>query len=172
MKNIPVIGIAAHGANQGKTRLLLSLLEEFSARGVQVCVLKHGQHIFLPPEKDSSLFMQAGAAASLVVTPAGWLLAAAPAQEPDFTAATRMLAQSCRADLLLVEGYKQGPHPKLLLTAQTLTQEKLLPHTVALVSDAAQHLPLPCFPTQNSASIADFIINYTQTNNAYTIPYL
>ncbi|MCL2496941.1 MAG: molybdopterin-guanine dinucleotide biosynthesis protein B [Clostridiales bacterium] len=169
MENIPVIGIAAHGANKGKTRLLLALLRELRAKGLRVCVLKHGQHVFLPPEKDSSLFMQAGAAASLIVTPEGWLLAAAPEQEPDFLVAARMLAQSCHADLLLVEGYKQGPHPKLLLTGEALTKEMLLPHTLALISDATQHLPLPCFAVEGSAAIAGFIIKYMQTNDRYSV---
>jgi len=160
MDAIPYIGIAAFGSGQGKTRLIVALLEEFARHGLSAAVLKHGQHVSWPAEKDSSLFMQAGAKAALVVSPAGWLLSAQPPEQPDFAAALRMLQQSCQADILLVEGYKQGSQPKLLLTEECLQQQQLLPHTVAIISDTLQHVTLPCFSSTDTQGIAGFILSY------------
>lgn len=159
MKQIPIIGIAAHGSDSGKTRLIVALLDEFAQKGLKVAVLKHGQHIALPTGKDSSFYMQAGAVAALVVAPDSWLMAALPEKEPDFDTALALLKQSCRADLLLVEGYKQGPQPKLLLTEEMLTGDMLLPHTLALVSDTPQTLQLPCFSSTDIVGIAYFIMH-------------
>jgi molybdopterin-guanine dinucleotide biosynthesis protein MobB len=160
MGETPLIGIAAPGSGQGKTRLILALLQEFAERGLRVAVLKHGQHVSWPADKDSGLYMRQGAAAALLVTPTGWLLAAQTPAEPDFDAAARLLKQSGAADLVLVEGYKQGPQPKLLLARATLSAAELLPHTVALISEAPQHLPLPCFRGAATEAIAGFIISY------------
>jgi molybdopterin-guanine dinucleotide biosynthesis protein MobB len=158
MKDLPLIGIAALASGQGKTRLILSLLEEFSRQGIKVAILKHGQHVQWPEDKDSSLFMQAGAAAALLVTPSGWMLSAAPEQEPSFALALKTLTENCPADLVLTEGYKNGPQPKLLLTEHSLKAGQVLPHTVALISEAPQNLPLPRFKSTATKQIADFII--------------
>jgi molybdopterin-guanine dinucleotide biosynthesis protein MobB len=138
----------------------VALLQELAQRGLKAAVLKHARHVSWPTDKDSGLFMQAEAIAALVVSPAGWQLSALPQDEPDFAAALDMLEQSCRADLALVEGYKQGPQPKLLLTKEGLSPQQLPPHTVALVSETPQHLALPCFSGTDIKGIADFIINY------------
>jgi molybdopterin-guanine dinucleotide biosynthesis protein MobB len=159
MRDIPLIGIAAPGSGYGKTRLILALLDEFARRGLMVAVLKHAHHINWPEDKDSSLYMRHGAASALLVAPACWLLSAASPEGLDFEAALGMLSQST-ADLVLVEGYKQGPQPKLLLTEESIDEGMLLPHTAALVSDARQHLPLPCFSCLDTAGIADFIMSY------------
>lgn len=160
MNDIPMIGIAARGAGQGKTRLILALLEEFTRRGLKVAVLKHAQHVSWPAKKDSGLYMRHGALSSLVVAPTGWQLSVAALEEPNFAAARDILLQSCCANLLLTEGYKQGPQPKLLLTEESANEEVLLPHTVALVSKAPQFLPLPCFSDEDTVGIVDFIIGY------------
>ena len=160
MRDAPLIGIAAPGSGLGKTRLILALLDEFARRGVLTAVLKHAHHISWPENKDSSLYMQHGAAAALLIAPTCWLLSAAPEEEPDFAVAQGMLRQSAPVDIVMVEGYKQGTHPKLLLTEETTSMEMLLPHTVALVSEKAQHLPLPCFSCLDTANIADFIMSY------------
>ena len=161
MEDLPLMGIAAPGSNWGKTRLILALLDEFIRRGLKVAVLKHAHHVSWSKEKDSGLFMEAGAQAALVVSSAGWLLSAATEEEADYTAVLRMLKQSCQADLVLVEGYKMGGQPKLQLTEETLGTEQLLPQTVALISSAPQKITLPCFEYTNIEGIADFIVSYS-----------
>ena len=157
---IPLMGIASDGSKKGKTRLILALLDELAHMGLTAAVLKHGQHVQWPIAKDSGLFMQAGATAALIASPSGWQLCAAPIEEVDFTLAIQILKQSCRADLVLVEGYKQGSQPKLLLSEDVLAEQQLLPHTVALVSDTVQHILLPCYNSMDIAGIANFIISY------------
>ncbi|MCL1975409.1 MAG: molybdopterin-guanine dinucleotide biosynthesis protein MobB [Firmicutes bacterium] len=158
MKNTPLIGIAAHSSQAGKTQLILSLVQELARRGLRAAVLKHASHINWPADKDSGLYMLHGAAASLIVSPTGWQLSAAPAQEPDFTLAKNLLEQSMPTDIILTEGYKNGPQPKLLISESVLDKELLLPHTIALISEAPQHLSLPCFRNTDIKEISEFIM--------------
>ena len=160
MKDIPLIGIAAHCSGAGKTQLILGLLEEFLRRSVKAAVLKHGQHVSWPEDKDSGLYMRHGAKAALLVAPAGRQLLIASAEEANFFAARDLLCRSATADIILVEGYKLGPQPKLLLTEECLAEEQLLPHTVAIVSDREQHSSLPCFSCADTTDIAGFIMSY------------
>ena len=163
MYTLPLMGIAAHGSNTGKTQLILALLEEFTKRGLKAAVLKHGRHIDWQQEKDSGLFMRHGAAASLLITPAGFQLLNVPHSEPPFALALNTLWQSGRPDITLVEGYKREDHPKLLLAQESLTKEQLLPRTVAIISEKRQHGPLPCFKHRETETIADFIMRYCGT---------
>ena len=157
---IPLIGIAASGSGAGKTQLILALLEELTKYGLNAAVLKHAQHMSWPIDKDSGLYMLHGAKSALAVSPMGWQFNASPTPEPDFSTALRLLEQNPPIDIILVEGYKKGPQPKLLLSSYNIGKEHLLPHTVALVSEAPQQLPLPCFDNTDTAAITTFIINY------------
>ncbi len=134
-----IIGLAGwNGA--GKTTLLCRLLPVLVKRGLRVSTLKHAHHGFDvdQPGKDSWEHRAAGASEVLVASANRWALMheLRGAPEPKLEELLRRLGP---ADLVLVEGFKHEPHPKLEI--YRLANGKAPLHTddpsiVAVVSDA------------------------------------
>ena len=76
----------------------------------------------------------------------------------------RLVAQMSPVDLILVEGFKHHPHPKLEICRAALGKPALFPvdpFVVAVASD--ERLPglaLPWLPLSDPAAIARFIIDH------------
>lgn len=147
--------------NTGKTGLMERLVTEFTARGLSVSTLKHAHHAFDvdQPGKDSFRHRQAGATEVLLASGARWALMAElrGAPEPSLDA---LLARLSPVDLVLVEGYKRSPHPKIEAYRAVAGQRLLAPDdpTIrAVASDSAHDLDRPVFDLDDTAGIAGFI---------------
>lgn len=118
----PLLGIAAWSGT-GKTTLLESLLPRLAARGLRTAVIKHAHHEFEvdQPGKDSHRLRQAGATPMLVASRARWamMMETPERQEADLTQLIEVV-RSQRPDLILVEGFKAWPLPKLELYREAL----------------------------------------------------
>lgn len=148
--------------DSGKTTLVARLVAEFTARGLRVSTVKHAHHDtdIDQPGRDSHRHREAGAAQVLLAGPRRWALMeelrAAP--EPPLAA---HLARLDKADLVLIEGYKQADHPMIELwrggiTAAPLAAER--PAIRALASDQGDGgTGLPVLHPDDVAGIADFI---------------
>lgn len=121
-ESLPLLGIAAWSGT-GKTTLLESLLPRLRQRNLQVAVIKHAHHAFDvdQPGKDSYRLRQAGATPMLVASRARMaLMMETPGQEePDLTTLIEAL-RPLAPDLVLVEGFKAWPLPKLELHRESL----------------------------------------------------
>src|SRR5687768_1759311 len=108
-----VIGLAGW-SGAGKTTLLARLLPRLIGRGVRVSTIKHAHHSFDmdQPGKDSHTHRLAGASEVLVSSAARWALVheLRGAAEPSLAVLLRKLNP---VDLVMVEGFKRGAHPKL-----------------------------------------------------------
>lgn len=155
------IGFCASFSNSGKTTLLLKVLEECLRRGIKTAVLKHGRHLQSSDMKDSNRFAAAGAAASLIVTPQGWIMEASPKEEMDIHRAAEMLAGCTGADLILVEGYKKAAIRKIAVCRSEISLE--LPgdecELIAVVSDRELDVAIPQFRFEDIGGLCDFILN-------------
>jgi len=72
-----------------------------------------------------------------------------------------LVARMAPVDLLLVEGFKHDPHPKLEVHRPSVGKPFLYPddpHIVAIASDETLMVPLPLLPLGEVAAIADFIL--------------
>ncbi|MBW6391180.1 molybdopterin-guanine dinucleotide biosynthesis protein B [Billgrantia antri] len=119
---LPLLGIAAWSGT-GKTTLLERLLPRLTARGLRVAVIKHAHHGFDvdQPGKDSHRLRQAGAAPMLVASRARWaMMMETPGQEEADLAQLIETVRGQRPDLVLVEGFKAWPLPKLELYREEL----------------------------------------------------
>ncbi|WP_071902341.1 formate dehydrogenase accessory sulfurtransferase FdhD [Cystobacter ferrugineus] len=96
----------------GKTTLITRLVPELRARGLRVGVVKHTSHPHpLHPEgRDTALHAQAGAALVAFATPQG-VQVSLPSPPARLSALLERFAG--HVDLVLVEGWKDGPLPKL-----------------------------------------------------------
>lgn len=99
--------------NTGKTTLIAALLPKLAARGLRVAVIKHDGHSFTPdvPGTDTHRFLTAGAVGAAVYDAEKYMLTK---REP--TDELALCAHFPQADLILLEGLKHSPHPKLILT--------------------------------------------------------
>ena len=108
-----VIGLAGW-SGAGKTTLLARVVPHLLGRGLRVSVIKHAHHSFDVdvPGKDSWVHRQSGAAEVLVSSGRRWALMheLRGVSEPKLP---ELLAKMSRVDLVIVEGFKSEPHPKI-----------------------------------------------------------
>jgi molybdopterin-guanine dinucleotide biosynthesis protein B len=137
-----IIGLAGW-SGVGKTTLLTRLIPLLIGRGLTVSTVKHAHHSFDmdKPGKDSHTHRLAGASEVLVSSQNRWALLheLRGAEEPPLSALLRKLSP---VDLVLVEGFKHGAHPKLEIYRAANGKPLLQPddaHIVAIASDD----PLP-----------------------------
>lgn len=100
--------------NSGKTTLVARLVERLAADGLVVSTIKHA-HVRFDidhPGKDSFRHRQAGARQVAVVSPLRWALMHELRGAPE-PALGEVLARLDPCDVVLVEGYKHDPHPKI-----------------------------------------------------------
>jgi molybdopterin-guanine dinucleotide biosynthesis protein B len=137
-----IIGLAGWSGS-GKTTLLTRVIPRLVARGLAVSTLKHAHHAFDvdQPGKDSHSHRMAGATEVLVGSANRWALVheLRGEAEPALGALIRRLSP---VDLVLIEGYKRAPHPKLEVYRAALGKPLLHPDDPAIVAIASD-TPLP-----------------------------
>jgi molybdopterin-guanine dinucleotide biosynthesis protein B len=151
-------------SGSGKTTLIEKLIPRLVQRGLRVSLMKHAHHTFDVdhPGKDSYRHRQAGASEVLVTSSRRWVLMheLRGAPEPSFDDLVKRVSP---CDLLIVEGFKFAPIPKLEVW-RAETGEALLhpndPHIVALATDARVETKLPVLDLNDDAGIAAFIVQY------------
>jgi len=156
-----LIGFAGWSGS-GKTTLVTSVLPVLIARGWRVSTIKHAHHGFdLDQEgKDSWRHRAAGASEVLIASETRWAimheLRGAP--EPELEA---LLAHLSPVDLVIVEGFKRSPYPKIEVHRPALGKPPLYPedpNIVAVASDSPLTTRLPLLPLDRPEAIADFIM--------------
>ena len=133
-----VIGLAGW-SGAGKTTLLVKLIPALIGRGLTVSTLKHAHHAFDidHPGKDSFEHRTAGASEVLVASGRRYALIHELRQEPEPPLAD-LLGKLSPVDLVLVEGFKRAPHPKIEVHRSINGKPFLfpdLPNVRALISD-------------------------------------
>lgn len=159
----PVIGIAGW-KNSGKTTLTVRLIEEFTRRGLKVASIKHTHHDVEidDQETDSARHRRAGAGEVVVSGGKRWAIVHELKDEPEPGLAD-ILARLSPADLVIVEGYKTAPIPKIeVRRAGQQDRRSLAPDDPAIIAIASDHEtepgPLPLFSLDDVPAIADFIL--------------
>lgn len=168
--NPPVLGIAAWSGT-GKTTLLVKLLPLLRAQGLRIGMLKHAHHAFDidHPGKDSYELRKAGAEQMLIASNQRWaLMVESPVS--DDVSLTTMLDQLNRntLDLILVEGFRHEPFPKIELHRTALGKPLLFPEDdsiMAIACDAPLETHLPQLDLNAPEAIAAFILNYCAQHN-------
>lgn len=149
--------------NSGKTGLAVRIVTELTARGYRVSTIKHAHHDFDIDKvgADSWRHRQAGAHEVTIVSGTRFAimheLRGGP--EPSFE---EILARIAPCDLVLIEGYKYEPIPKIEARRRDAAKtEPLAPNDLNIIAIAADHAvpdtTLPVFDLDDTATIADFI---------------
>ncbi|MBI3433562.1 MAG: molybdopterin-guanine dinucleotide biosynthesis protein B [Proteobacteria bacterium] len=135
-----IIGLAGW-SGAGKTTLLAKVIPCLVRRGLRLSTVKHAHHDFDMdrPGKDSHSHRLAGATEVLVGSSNRWALMHELRGLPEPPLAA-LLAKLSPVDLVIVEGYKAQPHPKLEVFRAANGKPFLHPQDdciVAIASDMA-----------------------------------
>lgn len=155
--------------NSGKTTLVERLVAELTRRGRRISTIKHAHHDvdIDEPGRDSHRHREAGAVEVALVGGRRWavmreLRDEAPPSLGDIAA--RLAA----VDLVIVEGYKTEPFPKLEVRRSGASRDAALapgdPTILAIACDTAEpghvgtdETGLPLFHLDDIQTIADFV---------------
>jgi molybdopterin-guanine dinucleotide biosynthesis protein MobB len=158
-----VIGVVGW-KNNGKTTLIERLVGRFTAAGLAVSTVKHTHHAadLDSPGKDTFRHRMAGAREVVLASSARFAilheLRGAPEPELD-----GLLARMAPVDLVIVEGFKHFPHPKIEVHRKERGSPLLArtdPSIIAVASDEPiDGLDVPVLPLDDVAGITAVIAN-------------
>lgn len=157
----PVIGVVGWKDN-GKTTLVVRLVEHLSGGGLRVSTVKHAHHSVDPdqPGKDSRRHRDAGAQEVVLATAKRFVLfhELRHTAEPSLD---ELLGRMAPVDLVIVEGFKHFPYPKIEVhraARGTALLAREDPSIVAVASDEPlPGLAVPVLALDDIAGIARLI---------------
>jgi molybdopterin-guanine dinucleotide biosynthesis adapter protein len=160
-----VFGFAGFSGS-GKTTLIEQLIPVFRGKGLAVSLIKHAHHEFDvdQPGKDSYRHRQAGCQEVLLTSHLRWALMHELRGAPELTL-TDTLARLSPCDLVLVEGFKGAPIPKLEVYRAHIGKPLLHPHDtyiVAVATDSPLESSLPVLYLTDIAGISAFVLEASQ----------
>lgn len=156
-----MIGLAGW-SGAGKTTLLTRVIPLLVSRGLRVSTIKHAHHSFDVdvPGKDSWRHREAGASEVMVSSGRRFALMRELRGDPELSLA-ELLARMSPVDLLIVEGFKADPHPKIEVHRQANEKPFLHPQDSAilgLATDSPGPFALPAAHLDDIAAIADMML--------------
>jgi molybdopterin-guanine dinucleotide biosynthesis protein B len=169
-----VFGLAGYSGS-GKTTLLEELIPRLTAAGLKVSLIKHAHHRFDidQPGKDSYRLREAGCSEVLLISEQRWVLMheLRGAPEPSLE---EQIARFSECDLVLVEGFKYTPIPKLEVHRPSVGKPLIagsgVETIVAIATDepdvVRQQSALPTLDLNDRDAIADFILRHTGFKHA------
>ncbi|MBI2310952.1 MAG: molybdopterin-guanine dinucleotide biosynthesis protein B [Betaproteobacteria bacterium] len=158
-----VFGFAGYSGS-GKTTLVEELIPRFVMEGLRVSVIKHAHHDFDidKPGKDSYRHRRAGATEVMITASRRWVIMHELGNEPE-PELPEQLKRLSPCDLVLVEGFKRQPIPKLEIHRKEAHKPLLFPedkHVVAIATDEKLDTTLPQFGLEDYDAIVNFILRY------------
>lgn len=158
-----ILGIAGYSGS-GKTTLIEKLVPLLVQAGLRVSLVKHAHHEFDVdrPGKDSWRHREAGCTEVLVSSSRRWALMHELRGEAE-PALEEQLKHLSPCDLVLVEGYKRDPIPRIEVHRAGGDRALLFPddpYVIAVASDEPVDTTLPRFGLDDAPSIARFILEF------------
>ncbi|MGG1676598.1 molybdopterin-guanine dinucleotide biosynthesis protein B [Neobacillus sp. NRS-1170] len=160
----PVIFQVVGYQNSGKTTFMERLIKSLNGQDLKSAVIKHHGHGGKPDlvdNKDSTKYLTAGAAASIIEGD-GRLLLQVEKWENSLEDQIELMS-FFHPDVILIEGYKQKKYPKLLLLRdlEDLPLLKSVTNIMAVVywkecirNRLEELMNIPCFFINDEASIS------------------
>jgi len=152
-------------SGSGKTTLIEQIVPRLVGKGLVVSLIKHAHHSFDVdhPGKDSYRHRHAGCTEVLVSSQNRWVIMHELRGAPEPTL-DEQLGRVSPCDLLLIEGYKRYPMPKLEVWRSENAKPFLHPdddNIVALATDVPQKSgPTRRFDLNDHDGIADFVLEF------------
>ena len=166
----PLLGFAAYSGT-GKTTLLERLIPLLRTEGLRIGLIKQTHHDFEidQPGKDSYRLRKAGAVQTLLASRHRWALIGEneEAREPSLEELVQRLDHS-GLDLILVEGFKHEPFPKIELHRPELGRAPLHSDDDTIIAVACDQAietvcGIPRLDLNDPEQIAQFIFRWLQS---------
>jgi len=157
---IPIVLIVGK-SDAGKTTLLEKVVRELTFRGYRIATIKHDAHSFEidHPGKDSWRHKQAGAAITVISSPAKLALVADTDHDLTLSEIREIYVRG--VDLIVTEGYKRETHPKIEVFRQEIHREMLCTddENLIAIAGAPPNPPanVPVFDLDDVKPLCDFI---------------
>lgn len=158
---IPIVSIVGK-SNSGKTTLLEKILPELVARGYRVATIKHNVHGFEIDHEGKDSFRHKKAGASLTVVTSPSRVALIEDVDKDQSLAEIREKYIHNVDLILSEGYKGNPFPKIEVFRSELNRQLLCSkedNLMVVAADIKLNINVPCFDINDAKGIVDLIEN-------------
>ncbi len=164
-----VIGIAGYSGS-GKTTLIEKVIPLLVAEGLRVSLIKHAHHEFDvdQPGKDSYRHRHAGCSEVLVSSSRRWAMMHELRGAPE-PALAEQLKRFSPCDLVIVEGYKSEPMPKIEVHRRDSGAPLLYPddaHVIAIATDEPLDTGLPQLALDDAPGVARLILEHLGFNRA------
>lgn len=151
-------------SGSGKTTLVKAVIPSLIDRGLKVSTIKHTHHNFDidKPGKDSYEHRVAGAHEVVITGSNRWALLHENRgeKEPDIDF---LLGRMAEVDLVLIEGFKSYPHPKLEVYRPEVGKPILCvddQSIVAVATNADIDTQIPQLPIDDIEAISDFVMSF------------
>ena len=156
-----VLGISGFSGS-GKTTLIEKLVPRLVNAGLRVSLIKHAHHDFDidQPGKDSWRHRMAGCTEVLVSSARRWALMHELRNEPE-PGLEALLQRLSPSDLVLVEGYKHTPMPRIEVHRRGGNRPLLYledPNVIAIATDELLDTAVTQFPIDDVEAIAGFVL--------------
>lgn len=158
-----LIGFAGWSGS-GKTTLVERVVGVLVGHGLEVSLVKHAHHAFdIDHEgKDSWRHRRAGCREVLIGSGRRWALMHELRGEPE-AGLDELLARLSPCDLVLVEGFKRAPIPKIEVHRAANGKPLLFPedpHIVAVACDGPLDTVLPLLDINDARAVAGFVLEF------------
>lgn len=156
---IPIVSIVGK-SGAGKTTLIEKVIPELIRRGYRVATIKHNIHGFdIDHEgKDSWRHKRAGARTTVIASPRRVALIEDVEKDHNITELKNRYIQD--VDIVLVEGYKKNPYPKIEINRTEMKQGLLSTNDdnlIAVVTNKRLNIDVPCFDIDDISGVVDII---------------
>ena len=170
-KTPPIISLTGYSGS-GKTTFMEKLIPALSKYGLKVATIKHDVHGFEidKPGKDSWRHKKAGAVATIISSVSKIGLVMDSDHDHDPCELTRLFP---KVDIILTEGYKDSPHPKLEIFRPNATENKTFlcaddATLLAIITNQNVSLSIPCFGLNDFEGVAEYLINHFKLGKGVT----
>jgi molybdopterin-guanine dinucleotide biosynthesis protein B len=159
----PIVSLVGYSGS-GKTTFMEKLIPALSKYGLNVATIKHDVHGFEmdKPGKDTWRHKKAGAVATIISSASKIGLVMDSDHDHDPQDLTRLFP---KVDIVLTEGYKKGPHPKLEIFRSNVAENKIPlcaddPVLLAIVGDRKVSRSIPWFGLNDCEGVAQYLIKH------------
>jgi molybdopterin-guanine dinucleotide biosynthesis adapter protein len=156
---IPIVSIVGT-SDSGKTTLIEKLVPELVRRGYRVATIKHDVHGFEVDRegKDSWRHKQAGAHTVVISSPQKLAVIRNVDHDAELGELRDKYIQD--VDIILSEGFKRNPQPKIEVFRKEKRRELLCTkedNLLAIAADTPFHIGVPCFGLDDARGMVDLI---------------
>lgn len=148
--------------NSGKTTLLSQVIKELNNRGIEVGIIKHAHHkVEIPNTKDGEKLFNAGAAVVYTTSPDVQILYTHTKPRALKEIIEKMAPT---VDIIILEGYKKEPYPKIEIMRQEVSREPLpITNVIARVIDFDIESEIRSFNFGETKELVEYILAFLKS---------